>query len=260
MTGLQPSSQNIQKQRLQGEIDVTRSEAGLAVSEKVYWETYYDHPDFSYEWNNGRLEEKPVSDHLTYLMYLWVLRLLDHFLMVHPIGQMVGLEMGFRLALPDKTTVRKPDLAVVLNDNPIAIHPHDRSYSGIFDLCVEALSDSTPEEVERDTVTKKNEYAIVGVREYYILDAKGQETAFYHRDQRGRYEKIKSGPNELIQSQVLPGFQFRISDLYRQPTLQELAEDDLYRGFILPFYQAEKQRAERLAAKLRSLGISPEED
>jgi hypothetical protein len=57
----------------------------------------------------------------------------------------------------------------------------------------------------------------------------------------------------------LPGFQFRIADLYRQPSLIEMAEDPLYSDFILPEYLAEKRRAERLAAKLRELGI-PETD
>ncbi len=31
------------------------SEDGLQVSEEVYWEKYYNHPDFNYEWNNGVL-------------------------------------------------------------------------------------------------------------------------------------------------------------------------------------------------------------
>ena len=31
------------------------SEDGLIVSEEVYWREYYDHPDFNYEWVNGRL-------------------------------------------------------------------------------------------------------------------------------------------------------------------------------------------------------------
>jgi len=42
--------------------DAPRSEDGKRVSESLYWEKYYEHPDFSYEWNRGYLEEKPVSD------------------------------------------------------------------------------------------------------------------------------------------------------------------------------------------------------
>jgi len=81
------------------------SEDGLYVSEEEYWEKYYNHPDFSYEWNNGYLEEKPMPDPKSYLMYKWFLRITDHFLTVNPIAQMIGLEFGFRLVLPRKKKI-----------------------------------------------------------------------------------------------------------------------------------------------------------
>ncbi|MCP4350602.1 MAG: hypothetical protein GY795_34475, partial [Desulfobacterales bacterium] len=34
---------------------IIRSEDGLAVSEEEYWEKYYEHPYFNYEWNDGVL-------------------------------------------------------------------------------------------------------------------------------------------------------------------------------------------------------------
>jgi hypothetical protein len=71
---------------------------------------------------------------------------------------------------------------------------------------------------------------------------------------------------DIIQSTVLPGFQFRLSDLTQQPSLIEMAADEVYQAFVLPEYQIEKQRAEqerqraeRLVAKLKALGISPDE-
>ena len=130
------------------------------VSEQEYWEQYYE-AEISYEWNNGLLEEKPVSDHLTFQGYFWFLKLIDHFLTVNPIAKTIGLEMGFRMMLPNKTVIRKPDIGVIRNDNPVAIKPLDRSFRGICDICIEALSDSTPKEMWRDTVTKKNEYFVV---------------------------------------------------------------------------------------------------
>ncbi|MEE4359083.1 MAG: hypothetical protein V2I97_21625, partial [Desulfococcaceae bacterium] len=56
------------------------SEDGKAVSEAEYWEKYYNHPVFSYEWNNGYLEEKPVTDYAGFLMYWWFIEILKHFL------------------------------------------------------------------------------------------------------------------------------------------------------------------------------------
>jgi Uma2 family endonuclease len=253
------------------------SEDGRIVSEAEYWAEYYSHPDFSYEWNNGRLEEKPVSDFAQFRLYVWFLSLLKDYLHVHPIARMIGLETGFRLALPTKTTIRKPDLGVVLNSNPTPLGDKDRSYHGIFDLCIESLSDSSKKDVERDTVVKKLEYAAAGVSEYYILDESQGETAFYQL-RKGVYVPLpKTGG--VIRSHVLPGFQFRLADLLQLPEPPAMIDDPIYQGFVSPYLRAERIRAEqaetraeqaeslllrermlaeRYAAQLRALGIPPD--
>lgn len=241
-----------------------RSKNGLWVSEEEYWEKYYHDPDFTYEWNNGILEEKPMADYLSFEMYRWFFLLLEEYLKAHPIAKLVGLDIGFRLALPEKTSIRRPDLALLLHSNPIAIEDEDCTYKGIYDLCIEFLSDSTPQEAKRDTVVKKSEYCQAGVQEYFILDRKGKETAFYRLNKRGQYSPIPQ-PEGVIRSEVLPGFQFRIEDLYRYPDIHEKINDSVYSSFILLDYQALEQRAEtaekraeKFAAKLRALGIEPE--
>ena len=98
----------------------------------------------------------------------------------------MALEMGFRLELgKKKVSIRKPDLAVILHSNPVEAKLLDRSFHGLCDLCIEFLSDSTPSEVERDTVHKKEEYAKAGVSEYYILDRLRNHTAFYALNEQG---------------------------------------------------------------------------
>lgn len=243
-----------------------RSEAGKAVSEALYWRDYYEHPEFTYEWNNGILEEKPMADVRNAAIYRWVLLLLEMYLETNPIAQLVNLEIGFRLALPQKTTIRKPDLFAVRHDNPVPLHDLDRNFGGVVDLAIESLSDSTRHEIERDTVQKKGEYEGIGVKEYYILDASNTHMAFYARTTAGTYVPIAPVDGDLIRSTVLPGFQFRIRDLHRQPTLIELAADPTYQQFVLPQYQAalaqlqaERARSARLAARLRELGIETDE-
>lgn len=221
------------------------SEDGNYVSEELYWAEYYEHPDFNYEWNNGILEEKPVTDATQYSSYDWFNDLLREFLEVKPIGRKLGLEFGFRLSLPKKVTIRKPDLFVVCNDNPIGIRDEDHTYRGICDLCVESLSDSTQREIERDTVHKKFEYNIVGVREYYILDPSGEHMKFFRLTENGDYVEFDAGSEKIIRSQVLPSFQFRIADLTRKPRLIDLVDDEVYQGFVLPEYQAARRRAEQ---------------
>jgi Uma2 family endonuclease len=240
-----------------------RSEDGRAVSEEVYWAEYYNHLDFNYEWNNGILEEKPMADVQNATLYRWFLLLLEFYLRVQPIAQLVNLEIGFRLELPDKTTIRKPDLFVVRNDNPTPLQATDATFRGIGDLCVESISDSKKSEVERDTVAKKAEYAGAGVKEYFILDAERRYTAFYRRTANNDYAPVPIGADGIVRSEVLPGFQFRVADLYRLPSWLEMTADPVYQQFVLPEYQQmqalaeqERSRAERLAAKLRELGIT----
>ncbi len=226
-----------------GEEDIV-SENGRYVSEEEYWKKYYSHPDFNYEWKNGYLEEKPMADFQSSLMYRWFLSILECYFSTYPLGKTVNLDIGFRLAFPGGISIRKPDLAVVLNDNPVMLNLADCNFEGIFDMCIESLSYSATDEIKRDTVEKKKEYQGAGVREYCILDARGKETAFYRLNTKGKYVKIKPGKNGIVRSRVLPGFQFAISDLYTQPSLEQLSADKVYGHYVLPFYQKARQRAE----------------
>ncbi len=218
------------------------------VSENIYWEKYYAHGDKNYEWNNGYLEEKSVSDFATFLIYHWLVKLFGFYFETHRNGTLVNLEMGFRLDLAEKITIRKPDLGIITNSNPVQFSLRDRTYQGIFDLCIEALSDSSKKEVLRDTVTKKQEYAQAGVKEYFIIyDKEGDintEMEFYHLDNKGVYQPIERIDGDLIQSQLFPGFQFRISDLYKRPEMQSMCNDPIYKDFVFPPYHQQKQRAD----------------
>ena len=220
-----------------------RSADGLRVSEETYWRDYYLVSDTHYEWNNGVLEEKPVSDYQTYCVYAWFTRLLQHFLDAHPIARMVALEMGFRLPLPSGTVIRKPDLGVVRNDNPQPLLPLDVSYHGVFDLCIEALSDHERRGIVRDMVTKKAEYAAGGVPEYFILHHESAHQAFLTRTPAGVYVPI-APQDGVIASRVLPGLKFRLSDLTDQRTPEALHSDPVYADFVLPALTAAERRAE----------------
>jgi Uma2 family endonuclease len=220
------------------------------VTETEYWEKYYENSsEVIYEWNDGILEEKIASDQVTNSMYGWLFELMGRYLETHPVAQRTFLETGFRLPLPHKTTIRRPDLGIILNSNPVPFLPDDNSYRGICNLCIEALSDSTKECMAQDTEKKFLEYAAIGVQEYYMLYSKGEPMGFYYRNRHGVYVPIKPVDGDLIQSQVLPGFQFRISDLYKQPYPKEMAFDSVYK-FVLPYYREVKERAEA-ESKLR---------
>jgi hypothetical protein len=246
---------------------------GRYVSKAEYWASWYE-SEPRYEWNNGYLEAKPMPNPVQLRLFQWFLDILRQYVNTYHNADLLFHEIGFSMTVPDpdqpgtlKEVTRKPDVAALRHDNPVAWQDHERSYHGICDLCVESLSDSTPEEVTRDTEIKKSEYEFAGVQEYYILDPSHQHLHFYQRTPTGEYAEIQPDAQGVIRSQVLPGFQFRLSDLCRQPTLEELALDEVYKGYVLLRYQAaaaraerESQRAERYAAMLREMGINVDDE
>jgi Uma2 family endonuclease len=222
----------------------------MKVDEAEYWEKYYENGDESYEWNNGYLEVKPVSDILTVAIHDWFTKLIDSYLESQQFGQKICLETGFRLVLPDKIVIRKPDYAVITKENPVQleISGQIRTYEGTCNVCVEAVSDSAPKEIKRDIETKFREYAAAGVDEYYILYANDESLMrFYRLNDQGVYVQIEPDSEGIIRSSVLPGFQFRLADLYRRPSLKEMACDPVYEKFAFPAYQEEIKA--RLAAE-----------
>jgi Uma2 family endonuclease len=223
---------------------------GRYVTKEEYWANYYTHEDASYEWNNGYLEAKPLSTLVQYRLFLWFLRLLYEYVTFHENAELMSLETGFTMTVPDpdktgalKEVVRKPDLAAILRDNPVQWGEHDHSYQGICDLCVESLSDSNTQAILRDIKIKKSEYAFAGVQEYYILDPENKHMVFYERAATGDYVEIQPDANGVIRSKVLPNFQFRLCDLDHLPPFEELLTDEVY-YYVLPGYRAALERAE----------------
>ena len=223
---------------------------GRHVTLEEYWDKWYENPypdiDVSYEWNNGILEAMPPANAPQISLGFWFLALLHQYVNTHDIANLINMETGFVLTMEDaaepsgmRRAVRKPDIGIILNSNPVSWGRVDqRSFAGVCDAVVEFLSDSTPAEVLRDTEEKKRDYALAGVQEYYILDPTGEHMHFYRLTPAGQYNEIQPNIGEVISSQLLPGFQFRLRDLYELPELEEFALDDVYRGYVLLKYQA----------------------
>jgi len=228
---------------------------GRYVTKEEYWAKWYENPypdiDVSYEWNNGRLEAKPLPNEPQLDLYNWFLQLLLRYLSTRNIAKLINLETGFVLTIEDpaepsgqREAVRKPDIGVILNSNPVPWGGIDkRHFEGVCDMVVEAVSDSTPAEVLRDTEEKRRDYALAGVKEYYILDPGSEHMRFYRLIPGGRYEEIQPDAEGVIGSDVLPGLQFRLEEMERQPDLEKLALNDVYSGYVMPGYQAAVKRA-----------------
>ena len=234
---------------------------GRYVTLEEYWVKWYENPyrdiDVSYEWNNGRLEACPPHTAPQLALCAWFLDLLRSYVSTLPIAKLINLGVGFVLTMEDlaepcgeRKAVRKPDIGVLLKSNPAPWGGVDqRHVGGVCDMVVEAVSDFTPEEVLRDTEEKKRDYALAGVKEYYILDPSGEHMRFYRLIAGGRYEEIEPDAEGVIGSEVLPGLQFRLEDLGRQRDIVELALDDVYFGYVFPGYRAAVAKAEAEARR-----------
>ncbi|MYC95503.1 MAG: Uma2 family endonuclease, partial [Caldilineaceae bacterium SB0661_bin_32] len=229
---------------------------GRRVSKEEYWARWYENPypdmDVSYEWNNGRLEAKPLPNAPQLRQYGWFYTLLTCYIQSHPIAELINLETGVSMTVVDVRepsgkwdVVYKPDIGVVLNDNPAPWGAVElRAFEGVCDMIVEEVSDSTLAEVRRDTEEKRRGYALAGVKEYFILDPADRYMRFYRLTTARRYAEIRPDAGGVIRSQVLPGLQFRRSDLLNLPDLEALALDELYAGYVITGYRDAVDRAE----------------
>ncbi|MYC22928.1 MAG: Uma2 family endonuclease [Caldilineaceae bacterium SB0662_bin_25] len=240
-------------------------DSGRRVTLEEYWEKWYENPypdlDVSYEWNNGILEAKPPSNAPQIRLYNWFLFLLHRYLETFDHASLINLETGFVLKIDDESDpkgeriqVRKPDIGVILNTNPVSWGALDqRHFDGVCDMVVEAVSDSTTAEVLRDTVEKRRDYALGGVKEYYILDPGGERMRFYTLTPEGVYDDIPPDPNGVIRSSVLSGLQFRLDDLQLRPHLADLARDDVYSKYVIPDLQVAVTKAEEAEEQVKTL-------
>ena len=69
-----------------------KSEQGKRVSVDEYLREYAEHSDFNYEWNDGILEEKPVSTIAQLRLYRWFLQILSYYLEVNHLAEAAMFE------------------------------------------------------------------------------------------------------------------------------------------------------------------------
>ncbi|MDM8522747.1 hypothetical protein QUF80_05180 [Desulfococcaceae bacterium HSG8] len=152
LTNLERQASELEKQRTEQKRQALsslndrlreESEDGLAVTEEEYWEKYYQHPDFSYEWDDGYLSLKPLKYMKGFRIYQWFMFVLGFYFDTYSTGK-VNPGIGFRLALPHKSSVRIPELFVVTDENPVTINDDDRSFSAGYLNCVSSPCHTLP--------------------------------------------------------------------------------------------------------------------
>lgn len=154
---------------------------------------------------DGVLVEKAVG-YLESIVAVILARALGDFVDDHDLGMVLGADGPLRI-LPGQ--VRVPDVSFIRWDRfPNRSLPRGPLLTVTPDLIVEVLSEgNTPAEMNR----KLDDYFLAGVRLVWYVDLRARQVdVFTARDRHS----VLSESGFLDGSDVLPGFQFAIADLF----------------------------------------------
>lgn len=132
--------------------------------------------------------------------------LVGSYVRTHALGAVFGQDTGFQIA-SDPDTVRAPDLAFV--DRARVAEIPRRGYAMLGpDLVAEILS---PEDRPGDVLAKVGEWLEAGVRLVWVIDPERRVASVYRDD--GSVMTVSSDA-DVDGEAVLPGFSFRLSELF----------------------------------------------
>ena len=107
-----------------------------------------------------------------------------------------------KLLIPDVESERHPDIAVYLT-RPKGRKDRTLWRTWLPELAIEVVSEGSR---DRDYTDKRDEYWILGIKEYWIVDAKLAQVLILRRGKSDWIAKTL-GPDDVCETKLLPGFQ-----------------------------------------------------
>ncbi|MBD1884559.1 Uma2 family endonuclease [Microcoleus vaginatus] len=212
------------------------------------YRVYQSNDDVKYELYKGKLIPMATASALhTSICEFWVYKL-QRYLAEQNLDLVVKTSVGVRT---EEATSRIPD--VVVCTESLWQQALARRGSGILDfdetplLVIEVVS----QDRRADYITKRGEYQLANVPEYVIVDPtenrqRVRVMAFLEGDDI--YTEVNYLPGEEMESVVFPNLRLSVNEILDPPLVEGLIKAE----------QAQLQKAERLAARLRELGVDPD--
>lgn len=124
--------------------------------------------------------------------------------------------MDCKLFVPGWQSERHPDIAVYLKP---PTGPKNRTMwrRWIPELVIEVVSESSR---DRDYTEKRDEYWTLGVKEYWIVDAKLEQVLVLRRG-RSNWTETTLGPDDMCETKLLPGFALSCRAVFEAAREQE---------------------------------------
>lgn len=161
------------------------------------------------EFNDGKLEFLPMPTELHQLIAFYLCTVLRNL----GAGSSPGLSLmaPFRVRI-SPTKYREPDVIFMLNEN--RDRRSDQFWDGA-DLVVEVVSEDDP---QRDLETKRIEYALAGITEYWIIDPRDRTIRVLTLDSDST-KYLEAGlycDGQTAASVLLDEFQVNVSKVFDQ--------------------------------------------
>ena len=152
------------------------------------------------EFDNGTIEILPVPTKTHQLIVLFLYEALKAFVAA---GGGVVFVAGYRLRVPSNR-YREPDLLYLTAEQDARA---GEDYTEAAALVVEVVS---PDDPNRDYVTKRYDYAQAGVPEYWVVDAAAGQILVLRLENGVYLEHGRFLPGQLATSHHLPGFSVEV--------------------------------------------------
>ncbi len=212
------------------------------------YRVYQGDPDVQYELYKGKLIPMPTATILHIKICEYLVYKIQHYLAAHNLDLVVKTNLGVRT---DENKSRIPD--VVVCTKSLLEQAAARPGAGILDfdekplLVIEVVSENHPEYY----IIKRAEYNLADVPEYWIADPKqkkGKLRVLAFPEDDDIYEQNDYLLGQKIASVLFPDLVLLVDEILNPPLIEELIKAE----------QAQLQKAERLAARLRELGVDPD--
>ncbi len=148
------------------------------------------------EFSDGCVEVLPMPTEEHQRIVLFLYRFLYQWITAFGAGLVLVAPLRVRLA---NGKYREPDLVLLLSDEDP--RRHNEYWEGA-DLVVEVVS---PDDPDRDFVTKRQEYAQARITEYWIVDPQSQTITVLHLEQGTYAEHGAFKRGTTLTSVLLPG-------------------------------------------------------
>lgn len=225
---------------------------------------YQGEPGILYELHRGKLIPMPTPTGLHTKICQFIIYQLQQYFASQGLPLVVINATGVRI---EEDTSRIPDIVVCTETLWKQIC--DRGGSAIFDfgeqpsLVVEVTSQNWRD----DYILKRAEYAMVEIPEYWLIDPnKRKIRVCSHPENEDGYQHEEFLGGQLFSSVQFPDFQVPVDLILSPPVVETLIKQDQESRQQLEQRlneaeeraELERQRAERLAQRLRELNIDPD--